>query len=78
MSKDWDEITLRCRKCHSEGRLTKWMDDWCRWGVGELTGFKGRVFVIDSEFCCLICEKCGESKPIGIRDTVAAMNNAEK
>lgn len=69
MSTDWHCRTLRCRECGSEGKLSTWMDDWCRWGIGELTGFKGRVYVIDSEYRGLSCEKCGADGPVKVDDT---------
>jgi len=69
MSTEWSAYALKCNSCGNRGRVTTWSDDWCRWGIGEMTGFDGRVYVTGPRPDFLRCEKCGEHGPRISRDS---------
>ncbi len=62
MSTDQWEYVLTCQSCGSEGSVSMWSDDWCRWGA-HVHGFKGIVNVTGPKPERLRCDKCGGENP---------------
>lgn len=63
MSTEWSTYEIKCEKCGNQGQVSTWSDDWCRWGIGQMTGFGGKVYVTGPKPAAIFCEKCGAFEP---------------